>query len=54
MYKKDLGVIVDCQLTFSDHIMSMIKKGNAMAGLIRRSFDYVEPVSFKKLYIALV
>merc|ERR1711965_1176216 len=34
--------------------MSKIKKGNAIAGLIRRSFTYLEPLSFKKLYIALV
>lgn len=52
--EKDLGVIVDHQLTFADHIMSKIKKGNAMAGLIRRSFTYLEPISFKKLYVALV
>jgi len=52
--EKDLGIIVDSQLTFDEHISQKVKKANAMAGLIRRSFTYLEPMFFKKLYVAFV
>ena len=52
--EKDLGIIIDSQLKFDEHISTKVKKANAMAGLIRRSFTYQEPMSFKKLYVALL
>ena len=35
---KDLGIIVDPQLKFSNHILEMVKKANQRAALIHRSF----------------
>ena len=52
--EKDLGIIIDSQLKFAEHISTKVKKAYVKAGLIRRSFSYVEPMSFKKLYVALV
>ena len=52
--EKDLGVVIDSQLSFEEHISQKIKKANAMVGLIRRTFTYLEPMFFKKLYVAFV
>ena len=52
--EKYLGVIVDSEIKFDEHIATKIKKANSMAGLIRRSFAYLEPTFFKKLYFAFV
>ena len=52
--EKDLGVVIDSQLSFDEHINLKIKKANAMVGLIRRTFTYLEPLFFKKLYVAFV
>lgn len=32
---KDLGIIIDFELKFEDHITTKIKKANAMVGLIQ-------------------
>ena len=52
--EKDLGVIVDADLSFEDHITAKVKKANQIMGLIRRSFAYLDEKSFVKLYTALV
>ena len=52
--EKDLGVWVDHQLTFDEHISLKVKKANSMAGLIRRNFTYLDARSFKTLYVTLV
>ena len=52
--EKDLGIIIESQLKFDEHISTKVQKANAMVGLIRRSFTYLEPMYFKKLYVALV
>ena len=52
--EKDLGVIIDNDLTFEEHISSKIKKANSMVGLIKRSFTYLSPDMFRKLYITFV
>ena len=52
--EKDLGVTVDSQLTFEDHIASKVRIANAMVGLIRRSFSYLSCYLFRKLYLAFV
>ena len=55
MYQeKDLGVIIDSELTFEAHIFSKIKKANSIVGLIGRSFDYLSPEMFRTLFIAFV
>ena len=52
--EKDLGVIVDSELSFAEHISTKVRIANAMVGLIRRSFSYLSRKSFKKLYTAHV
>ena len=52
--EKDLGVHVDADLSFEEHIATKIMKANQIMGLIRRTFTYLDKESFKKLYTALV
>ena len=52
--EKDLGIIVDSELTFAEHISSKVKKANTIVGLIRRSFTYLDCKSFTKIYTAFV
>ena len=40
--EKDLGIIVDSELTFAEHISSKVKKASTIVGLIRRSFTYLD------------
>ena len=49
--EKDLGVIIDSQLTFEEHLTGNIRVKNAMVGPIRRSLSYY---LFWKLYLAFV
>ena len=46
--QKDLGVILNAELKFDEHISAKVKKANAIAGLIRRTFSYVDGPLFKK------
>jgi hypothetical protein len=52
--EKDLGVTVDCNLSFEHHIMEKVSKANQMMGLIRRSFVYLDTENFRRLYKAIV
>ena len=48
--EKDLGVIIDSKLKFSSHIVQQVKKANRLMGLIRRSYNFLDIVSFKYFY----
>ena len=50
---KDLGVTFDAELTFTEHIMTKARKANAIVGLTRRSFTYLDSKSFTNLYTLL-
>ena len=52
--EKDLGVIVDSKISFKKHINEKCKKARQLTMLIRRSFEYLSPEVFRKLYIAIV
>ena len=52
--EKDLGVLIDSDLTFAEHISSKVNLANSVMGLIRRSFSYLDKHTFKKLYSAFV
>ena len=52
--EKDLGVTVDMQLKFEEHIASKIRTANAMMGVIRRCVSFLSCYLFRKLYIAFV
>ena len=48
--EKDLGVVVDSQLNFKDHISQAVTKANRILGVIRRSFDHLTDYTFVQLY----
>ena len=52
--EKDLGVTVDTELSFHDHITKAVNKANAIVGLIRRAFSYLNKGMFLKIYTAIV
>ena len=52
--EKDLGVIMDEALKFQEEIESRVKKGNAIVGVIRRTFTYLDEAMFRTLFTALV
>jgi hypothetical protein len=52
--EKDIGVVVDNQLNFEDHMNEKINKSNSIMGLIRRTFTYIDTPTFLMLYKALV
>lgn len=51
---KDLGVIIDCQLTFWQHINEKINKAYQMLGIIKRNFRDMDKDTFLLLYKCLV
>ena len=52
--EKDLGVTVDCGLSFTTHIENQVSKANKIVGLIRRSFTFLDKESMKLLFVSLV
>jgi hypothetical protein len=52
--ERDLGVIIDRDLKFAEHIENQVNKANRLVGLIRRSFTYLNADTLKQLFIALV
>ena len=52
--EKDLGVIIDSELTFESHLSAKVKKANQMMGLIRRVFSFMGKEMFIRLYPAFV
>ena len=52
--EKDLGVIFDPKLTFSQHVNEKVKKANGIVGLINKNFHYMSKDMFLILYKALV
>ena len=52
--QKDLGVVFDMELKFEEHMGAKVKKANAIMGLIRRTFSFLDGDTFKKLYTSFV
>ena len=52
--EKDLGITIDSELTFEEHISNKVRVANGIVGLMRRTFSYLDPSSFKKLFCAFV
>ena len=49
-----MGIVFDKALTFDPHINEIISKANKMLGFIRRSFRFLDKVTFVTLYKAFV
>ncbi len=52
--EKDLGVMIDNELSFEIHIAEAIKKANTKLGMIKRTFVCLNESMLTQLYIALV
>ena len=52
--EKDLGVVLDDRLSFSEHLSEKINKANKIVGIIRRTFEYLDTDIFRALYVAFV
>ena len=52
--EKDLGVYIDSELTFDEHVTNKVRIANALLGQIRRSFSYLDSSSFAKLFKSFV
>ncbi|ELU01614.1 hypothetical protein CAPTEDRAFT_139171, partial [Capitella teleta] len=51
--EKDLGVMIDNKLTFTQHTTDKINKANKTLGIISRSFTNLTPKNLKRLYTAI-
>ena len=51
---KDLGIIVDENLRFSNHIIDKVNKANQIMGIIRRTMVYLDKHNFNLFYKSLV
>ena len=52
--EKDLGVIIEMEFIFEQRMVSKIRKGNGIMGLIRRTFSFLDAETFEKLYTSFV
>ena len=52
--EKDLGVLVDNEMKFSQHVQVQVGKANKILGLIRRSFTYLNAETMRTLFSSLV
>ena len=52
--EKDLGVTIDFEMNFDEHISNKIRIANAIMGLIRRGFAFLDEKMFRKLYVTFV
>ena len=52
--KRDLGVIVDCQLNFQSHTENIVTSANCALGTIKQTFTTRSPQTITKLYKSLV
>ena len=51
---KDLDILIDEHLKFSNHIAEKVNKANQIMGLIRRTFVHLDTYTFNLLYKSLV
>ena len=49
----DLGVDIDSNLSFDDHISAKVKSASSLMGAIRRSFTFLDVATFKLLFRGL-
>lgn len=53
-HEKDLGVIIDNNLSFDEHLAEKVNKANKIVGIIRRTFITLDESKFKALFTAMV
>ena len=52
--KRDLSVIVDNELAFSEHIRVATAKANRVIGMLKNAFVYRDVDVWKTMYVILV
>ena len=52
--EKDIGVTIDKDLTFDNHIAEKVNKANSMFALLRKTFQFLDKNTFLPLYKTLV
>ena len=52
--EKDIGVIIDSELTFENHLCEKVKKATSIFAAMRRTFKYLDTKSFLVIYNTLV
>ena len=52
--EKDIGVIIDSDLSFERHMSEKVNKANCMFALLRRTFQFLDTEFFVPLYKTLV
>ncbi|XP_076065226.1 uncharacterized protein LOC143039243 [Oratosquilla oratoria] len=52
--EKDLGIIIDCKLSFSSHVHAQVNKANKVLGAIRHTFASLDKETFCLLFKSLV
>ena len=53
-YEKDVGVTFDEDMIFCKDISTRVNKANSIMGIIRRTYTYLDPQSFKLLFKSLL
>jgi len=51
---RDLGLMLDSKLSFSDHITEKVNKAYSIHGIIKQNFQHVDKDAFVLLHKALV
>ena len=51
--EKDLGIVLDKNLSFNEHVNQKVRKANSLLGLIKKSFVYMDEKVLVKLYKAI-
>ena len=51
--EKDLGVTIDMELTFEEHVATKVKKANSIMGLIHRSFSFLVEIYSRNFILLL-
>jgi hypothetical protein len=52
--EKDIGVVIDSDLTFEKHINGKVNKANQMFATLQRTFQFMDKSTFVQLYNAFV
>ena len=52
--ENDLGITIDSELKFDEHISRKVRVANAIVGQIRRSFSFLDCDTFRRIYTAFV
>ena len=52
--EKDLGVLIDNRLSFTDHVTAQVNKANRALGALRATYKYMDKYTFKHLYKSLI